>query len=149
MDRARSGRLALIGSGTALIDSTYIDNAADALVAAVDRAPELASRALVVSNAQPRTVEELVGRIVVAAGLAPPARHVPSRVAFSGGWLAEKVWAQTGRIDDPPMTSFLAQQLSTAHWFDQRETQAALNWCPSVSLDEGFRRLSRWFHREP
>jgi nucleoside-diphosphate-sugar epimerase len=40
------------------------------------------------------------------------------------------------------MTRFLAEQLSTAHWFDQRRTRAALAWTPSVSLDEGFRRLA-------
>ena len=39
VERARAGRLALVGSGTALIDTTYVDNAADALVAAVDRTP--------------------------------------------------------------------------------------------------------------
>ena len=38
-------------------------------------------------------------------------------------------------------TRFLAEQLSTAHWFDQRETRAALGWVPRVGLDEGFRRL--------
>ena len=39
------------------------------------------------------------------------------------------------------MTRFLAEQLSTAHWFDQRETRLALGWTPAVSLDEGFERL--------
>ena len=43
------------------------------------------------------------------------------------------------------MTEFLAEQLSTAHWFDQRETREALDWQPAVSLDEGFERLRRWF----
>ena len=69
VERARQGRLALVGSGTALIDTTYIDNAADALVAAVDRAPRLGGRAFVVSNGEPRTVAELVARMVAAAGL--------------------------------------------------------------------------------
>ena len=36
VERARSGRLALVGDGAALIDTTYIDNAASALVAALD-----------------------------------------------------------------------------------------------------------------
>jgi nucleoside-diphosphate-sugar epimerase len=36
VERARAGRLPVIGSGAALIDTTYVDNAADALVAAVD-----------------------------------------------------------------------------------------------------------------
>ena len=37
VERARQGRLALVGGGTALVDTTYIDNAVDALVAAVDQ----------------------------------------------------------------------------------------------------------------
>ena len=43
------------------------------------------------------------------------------------------------------MTSFLAEQLGTAHWFDQRETRAALRWEPKVRLAEGFERLRDWF----
>ncbi len=41
------------------------------------------------------------------------------------------------------MTRFLAEQLATAHWFDQRRTREALQWQPSVSLDEGFAALAR------
>jgi nucleoside-diphosphate-sugar epimerase len=43
------------------------------------------------------------------------------------------------------MTSFLAEQLATAHWFDQRETRRALEWTPAVSLEEGLTRLAAWF----
>ena len=77
VSRARQGRLAVIGSGAALIDTTYIDNAADAIVAASDRAGELGGRALVVSNGQPRPVRELLNRIASAAGLEPPRLRVP------------------------------------------------------------------------
>jgi len=145
VDRARAGRLAVVGSGAALIDTTYIDNAADALVAAVDHAPQLGGQALVVSNGQPRPVHEVLSRIVSAAGLAPPRLHVPARVAKLGGRLSEAWWERRGRQDDPPMTSFLAEQLATAHWFDQRATRQALHWEPAISLDEGFRRLRDWF----
>ena len=41
------------------------------------------------------------------------------------------------------MTRFLAEQLSTAHWFDQRDTRRALAWAPTVSIDEGLRRLGQ------
>jgi nucleoside-diphosphate-sugar epimerase len=46
------------------------------------------------------------------------------------------------------MTAFLAEQLATAHWFDQRQTRHALAWDPLVGLDEGFRRLGEWFGKE-
>lgn len=149
VDRARRGRLALIGSGSALVDTTYVDNAADALVAAIDRADIAVGQALVVSNGQPRTVRELVERITAAAGLGAPQHSVPRAVAFAGGLVAERVWARTGRDDDPPMTSFLAEQLSTAHWFDQRRTREILAWSPTIDLDEGFARLADWYEPGP
>jgi nucleoside-diphosphate-sugar epimerase len=145
VERARQGRLALVGSGAALIDTTYVDNAADALIAAADRTGDLGGQAFVVSNGEPRTVYELVSRIVTAAGVDWSPRHVPASVATRGGAIAERVWDRSGRRDDPPMTSFLAEQLSTAHWFDQRSTRSALQWHPDVSLDEGFARLESWF----
>ncbi len=148
VDRAHSGRLAIIGSGGALIDTTYLDNAADALVAALDRAERLAGRALVVSNGEPRPVAELLTRIAAAGGEPPPRLRVPRRAAFAAGMAIERLWAMKGRTDDPPMTSFLAEQLSTAHWFDQRETREALDWKPAVSLDEGFRLLTAWYERQ-
>jgi 2-alkyl-3-oxoalkanoate reductase len=145
VDRARAGRLAIVGSGLALIDTTYVDNAADALVAALERAPTLGGRVFVATNGQPRPVAEVINRIVMAAGLDPPRFNVPYAVARTGGLVVEQIWDRRGRDDDPPMTSFLAEQLGTAHWFDQRETREALQWEPTVSLDEGFHRLRSWY----
>jgi nucleoside-diphosphate-sugar epimerase len=74
---------------------------------------------------------------------------VPGSLAFTAGLVIERVWDRLGRIDDPPMTSFLAEQLSTAHWFDQRHTREALGWIPQVSLEAGFERLTDWFRQRP
>jgi 2-alkyl-3-oxoalkanoate reductase len=145
--RARAGRLPLIDTGAALIDTTYLDNAVDALLAALERAeaPDVRGRAFVVSNGQPRTVAEILTRICAAAGVPGPRARVPLPVAWAGGAAAERIWERTGRSDDPPMTSFAAEQLATAHWFDQRETRRALGWQPRVTLEEGFERLRAWF----
>ena len=48
--------------------ATAFREAHDALVHALDRAPALAGRALVVTNGEPRTVAEMVERILRAAG---------------------------------------------------------------------------------
>ncbi|MEU5553579.1 NAD-dependent epimerase/dehydratase family protein [Micromonospora sp. NPDC047793] len=142
--RAQAGRLALVGQGTAMIDTTYVDNAVDALVAALDRVPEadVHGKAFVVTNGEPRTVYELIERICVAAGTAPPRLRVPVAAAKAGGTAVERLWSALGRTDEPPMTRFLAEQLSTAHWFDQSRTREALRWSPQVTLDEGFVRLA-------
>jgi len=142
IERARAGRLALVGSGSALVDTTYVDNAVSALLAALDRAESLAGRAYVVSNGELRPLAELVARICAAAGVPAPTRHLPYRVARAAGSVAEVAWALLRRDDEPPMTRFLAEQLATAHWFDLRETKTALDWAPTVGLDEGFERLA-------
>jgi nucleoside-diphosphate-sugar epimerase len=144
IDRARSGRLVVIGSGSALIDTTYVDNAGTAIAAAVDRAalPDVRGRAFVISNGEPRTVHEMLTRIAEAAGAPGPTRSVPFGVARAGGVVLERLWERTGREGEPPVTAFLAEQLATAHWFDQRQARIALDWAPTVSLDEGFRRLA-------
>ncbi len=144
VERARAGRLPVIGTGAALIDTTCVDNAVDALLAALDVcAPDrVHGEALVVSNGEPRPVGEILGRLCVAAGVPAPTRHVPPVLARALGGAVEGVWSVLDRRDTPPLTRFLAEQLSTAHWFDQRRTRAALGWTPRVSLDAGFAALA-------
>ena len=89
------------------------------------------------------------GDLARFAGLDAPARRVPYPLARTGGALAELAWAAAGRSDDPPMTRFLAEQLATAHWFDQRRTHEVLRWRPAVDFDEGFRRLAASYSGRP
>ena len=147
VERARAGRLPVIGSGAALIDTTYVDDAAAALVAAVDAcAPDRAhGEALVVTGGEPRPVVEILERVCLAAGVAAPRLRLPVGVALAAGAAVDAVWSRTGRTDTPPLTRFLVEQLTTAHWFDQRRTREVLGWTPAVGLDEGFRRLTDWY----
>ena len=142
VDRARAGHMALVGSGAALIDTTYVDNAVDALVCALDRCADVHGEALVVSNGEPRPVAELVTSICRAAGVDPPRRRLPLPIAWVAGAAVEGMWSALHVTGDPPMTRFLANQLATAHWFDQRRTRELLDWVPRISLAEGFRRLA-------
>ena len=146
VSRARSGRLPVLGDGAALIDTTYVDDAASALVAAIDACgPEAHGEALVVTGGDPRPVAEILERVCRAAGVPPPKRRVPVPVALTAGAVVDRVWAATGRTDTPPITRFLAEQLSTAHWFDQRRTRSVLRWAPEVGIEEGFERLAAWY----
>lgn len=145
ISRARARRLPVVGSGAALIDTTYVDNAADALLAAVDACPEVHGEALVVSNGEPRTVVEIVTRLCRAAGVPGPRGRVPVFPARLVGEMAERTWRLLDKHDTPPLTRFLVEQLTTAHWFDQRRTRDVLAWVPRVRLDEGFDRLASWY----
>jgi len=143
VERARAGRLPLLDSGAALIDTLYVDNAATAMVAALERVTDdgVHGNAYVVTNGEPRPVADLLAGICTASGVRPPQWHVPAAVARAAGSVVETVWRVRPGEDEPPMTRFLAEQLSTAHWFDQRRTRQELGWTPSVSIDEGLERL--------
>jgi nucleoside-diphosphate-sugar epimerase len=147
VERARAGRLPLLDRGAALIDTTYVDNAAAAIAAALERVDAVHGNAYVITNGEPRPVAEILAGICAAAGVSAPSWRVPAGVARAAGSLIEAVWRVKPGADEPPMTRFLAEQLSTAHWFDQRRTRAELQWEPAVSLDEGLRRLAEHYSR--
>jgi 2-alkyl-3-oxoalkanoate reductase len=148
VDRAASGRLALVGGGRALVDTTYIDNAVDALVAALDvvgPGTPCSGRVYVVSNGEPRTIRELVEGICRAASVPFEPKTVPLSVGRSLGAVVERTWPLLRRNDEPPLTRFLAEQLGTAHWFDPRPARDDLGWTPRISIDDGLARLAAWY----
>lgn len=145
LERGRSGRLRLVDRGTALIDTTYVDDAATAHLLALDRVEPgaaCAGKAYFISSGDPRPVGEMVNAILAAGGLPPVTKSVPLRVAEAAGAAAELGWRLLRREDDPPMTRFLARQLATAHWFDIAAARRDLGYVPQVGLDEGLRRLA-------
>lgn len=153
VDRARSHRLPILGSGAPLVDTLYIDNAVEAFAAGLRRLPVIAAeeplsgRRLVVTNGEPRPIGELLMGIARAGGAPAPRVRVPAAAAKSAGLLIEKLWGASGALQkvgdgEPPMTKFLAEQLSTAHWFDQRHTRRVLQWTPQVSVDQGLQQLA-------
>ncbi len=151
IERARSGRLPLIGGGAALVDTTYIDNAADAIIAAlaaVSPGAVVSGRAYVVANGEPRPIRDLLVAICAAAGLNPrlvTVRPGPARVV---GGVVERIWPRFSS-SEPPLTRFVVDQLATAHWFDLRATHTDLGWRPRIGLDEGLERLAAWFRSRP
>ncbi|MGO2035450.1 MAG: NAD-dependent epimerase/dehydratase family protein [Brevibacterium sp.] len=145
IDRARSGRMPVLGSGAALVDTLFVDNAVEAIVAAVDAVDATHGEALVVTNGQPRPIGELMSRIAIAGGASEPKLRIPVAPALAAGSVVEKVWDLGEHDDEPPLTRFLAEQLSTAHWFDQRRTHEVLGWRPRVSVEEGLEILARHY----
>lgn len=146
--RARLGRLRRIGRRPNLVDSIYIDNAADAHLLAADRlaiGSPIAGRAYFLSQGDPWPLWDLINGILHAAGLPPVDRTVPPALAGLAGAVLETAHRLLRLPGEPAMTRFLAHQLSTAHWFDIGAARRDLGYRPAVSIDEGLRRLQRWY----
>jgi nucleoside-diphosphate-sugar epimerase len=129
-----------------LVDCTYIENAALAHLLALDRlrpGAACAGRAYFISQGEPLPLAVLVTRVLAAAGLPPVQKTISPRGLYLAGCLAEVAYTLLGIRDrEPPVTRFVARQLTTAHWFDISAARRDLGYQPRVSIDEGLRRLA-------
>lgn len=145
--RARAGRLRLVGDGGNVIDTTYVDNAAQAHVDALDHlAPgaacaACAGRAYFISNGEPRTMRDTLNALLAAVGAPPVTKTVPLPVAYAIGAACEGLWHALPLRGEPPLTRFLAEQLATTHWYDMGPARRDFGYAPRVTFDEGLQRL--------
>ncbi|WP_058836213.1 2-alkyl-3-oxoalkanoate reductase [Luteimonas abyssi] len=144
VERAHAGRLRFVGDGLNRIDTTYIDNAAQAhLDAFAHLAPgaACAGRAYFISNGEPMAVRDIVNALLDAAGAPRVDKTIPFRVAYAAGAVCEVLWPLLRRRDEPPMTRFLAEQLATTHWYDMAPANRDFGYVPRVPIHEGLTRL--------
>ena len=150
LKRAQARQLRFIGAQKK-IDTIYVDNAAQAHLDALDRvAPgaACAGKAYFISQDQPIALDEMVNRLLRSCGQPPVTKRISPAIAKIAGKVFEAVWRATGKQDDPPMTAFLAEQLSTAHWFNIGAAKRDLGYQPRISITEGMVRLQEWWQRE-
>lgn len=146
VERAKAGRLRIVGDGLNRVDTTYIDNAAQAHFDAFDHlavGAACAGRAYFISNGEPKPMGELLNALLDAAGAPRVDKHLSFKAAYRIGSACEVLWKILPLKGEPPMTRFLAEQLSTAHWYDMAPATRDFGYRPVVGFDEGIARLKR------
>lgn len=144
VERAEAGRLRFVGGGRNRIDTTYVDNAAQAHFDAFDHlavGSACAGKAYFISNGEPREMRDIVNGLLAAAGAPTVHGSLPFGVAYAIGAACEGLWPLLGLKGEPPMTRFLAEQLATTHWYDMGPAKRDFGYVPRVGIDEGLTRL--------
>jgi nucleoside-diphosphate-sugar epimerase len=143
------GRIRFIGAPGKKVDTVYIDNAVEAHLLAFDRLlhepAKVAGKSYFVTNQEPWANEDIVNGFLAAGGLPQVTKRVSTRFAYTAGAVLETAFKLLGRQDDPPMTRFVARQLSTAHWYNPKAVREDLGYHPKVSMREGLRRLEAFY----
>jgi len=145
VERANAGRLRFVGDGENRVDTTYIDNAAQAHFDAFEHlAPgaACAGHAYFISNGEPRTMRETINALLGAVGAPLVDKTIPFAVAYAAGVVCEGLWHALPLKGEPPMTRFLAEQLATTHWYDMAPARRDFGYVPQVTFDEGLARLA-------
>lgn len=146
--KARAGKLKFVGDGRNKVDTVYIDNAADAHILAAERLfinSKVSGKAYFITNGDPRPISEITNLIIGAAGVPPVTATISPKVAWLVGLVCEVVYKTFKLKGEPPITRWVAGELSTAHWFNIDAARKDLSYSPEVSIEEGIERLKAWY----
>jgi nucleoside-diphosphate-sugar epimerase len=139
------GYLPLIEGGRAAVDLTYVDNAADALIAAVLRPQRFSGEAYNISNGEPITVRDLMQRVTTALGLRVRFIPIPFGLAYGIAATLEAVAKLRPSRPEPILTRYTVGVLGRSQTLSTTAAQRDLGFRPAVSLDEGLRRtIEAW-----
>lgn len=144
LQRAKAGRLPIVGDGTNKVDITYVDNAAQAHLLAAEHIAECAGKAYFISDGKPVVLWNWIGELLKRVNLPPLKHRVSLGTARTVGAAMEGLYRLFRVKREPKMTRFTAQQLATSHYFNIANARRDLHYEPEVSGEEGLRRLVEW-----
>lgn len=148
IERASSGQLRRVGDGANLVDTVYVENAAEAHLQAADALAEpdspVAGNAYFLSQGEPVSCWQWIDEILALVDLPPVERSISTRKAYWAGYTLEKLHWLTRNQNEPRMTRFVAKSLSTHHWFNIDAARRDFGYEPRVSTAEGMERLGGW-----
>ena len=150
IERARQGRLMIIGDGKNEVSVTDVENAAHAHLCAaraLEPGAACAGRAYFVGQEQPVLIWEWVTSLFGRLGVPAPTRHVSRRTAYFIGALCEVIWRALPLKGEPPMTRFVAMQMSTSHSYRLEPIRRDLAYSERVALDELTSRIAQDVNR--
>ncbi len=149
---ARAHRLRQVGNGRNRVDTIYVDNAAQAHLLAESQLksnPSLSGKTYFISQDAPIPLWEMVNHFLAAGGKQPIKKTISPGLALLAGAFFESMFKLLHLKSEPPMTRFVARELATAHWFDISAAKADLGYVPTVSTEEGLKRLAEWLRKKP
>jgi len=149
VERARSGKLRIVGDGDNVVDLTYVDNAAwahlDAAAALADPEAACAGRAYFISNDEPVKLWSWVNDFLPRVGAPTVDRSISLGAASAVGSVMETAWRWLPLSGEPRMTRFLAAALARSHWYDMTPAKEDFGYHIRVPMAEGTDRTVAWF----
>jgi nucleoside-diphosphate-sugar epimerase len=108
--------------------------------------PGASGRTYILAGGEVTSLNELVRRIAVAAGVPPPSLHLPVWPVWLAGAACEAVCAPFGL--EPPLYRRRVDFFTKSRAFDISRARAELGFSPAVGLDEGIRRTLAWYREQ-
>jgi len=149
LERARAGRLRIVGDGKNRVDMVHLENAVDAHLlaeASLLRVGSLAAgRAYFITNGEPVVLWDWINDLLRVLGEPPVTKKISHRAASFIGAACELLWRALPVQTEPPMTRFIATELAKDHWFDLTAARRDLGYSPRVTMAAGTAELVAHF----
>ncbi len=147
--KAHSKKLRIIGDGANLVSVSYVENVADAHICALKKLTELdknvCGKVFFINEDQPVNCWEFINKLIKSCNEPIVEKQLSSKYAYILGAFLEKIGSIFSPNWEPPMTRFLALQLSTSHYFDNSNAKLALEWKPTINIDQALMRVGESF----
>jgi nucleoside-diphosphate-sugar epimerase len=145
IDSHKKGKLKIVGDGQNQVDVLYVENAAEAHLLAwkalMENPQKVEGRPYFLGQG-PVKLWDFINDILELHHLPPVEKKVPFKTAFQIGRVIEYGSSILGKYDyHPPMTRFVALQLSKDHYFNHDNAKNDFGWTPQIPLKEGLSRL--------
>lgn len=144
IQKGREGKLRIIGDGENLVDIIYVENAALAHVQALENLSDgsrLCGKAYFLGQERPVKLWDFINIVLGFAKIGPVMNSLDEKTAYRLGWLFEKVFKIFGiKKPEPPLTRFVALNLSKSHYFSHANASKDFGYTPSITIEEGLRR---------
>ncbi len=144
LERAKKRKLKLVAGKQNLVDTTYIDNAAQAHLMAADKldiGSSCSGKAYFITNGEPRLMSEIINGILKSHDMPAITSTVPAQLLYMIGTISEWIYSLLRIKREPMMTRFIAKQLTCAHWYNLDAAKKDLGYHPQVSIEEGMQKL--------
>ena len=151
LDRADRGRLRHLAPEKR-VDSIYIDDAVLAHWCAFQHLhpqANCAGKAYFISQGEPWSIKGLMNGILTACDRPEVHKTLSPKIAYWIGFLFEGIYRLFRIQKEPLMTRFIAEQLSTAHWYNVDASQQDLNFTPQYTIQQALDRLHHHHQRHP
>jgi nucleoside-diphosphate-sugar epimerase len=147
-EKSKAGKLRILGRSPNLVDCIFVNNAAKAHLQAFaqllcDPTP-VEGKTYFISQADPIPISELINKLLATGGFPAVTKHLSPGIARLAGRLLQTIYRIFGISAEPSITLFLAQQLSTSHWYDISAAQNDFGYKVEIPLDKGMEQLRAW-----
>lgn len=141
----KNGVLPIVGSGTNLIDVTYVDNVVESLLLAARADERCFGKKYNITNDEPHTLNSILSLLFNALQKHVTLKCIPFTVAKKLAQCLELIYSIPFIQQEPRLTAYSAGVLAFGQTLNIDAAKHDLRYKPIISIEQGMNDFARWY----